>query len=252
MNIPDELLAAYVDGELEGAERLRVEQAIAHDARLAQRVAQHRALRERLRGAFDATLRESMPQRLLQAARLAAPTGSAQVIDLARVRAARTRRGERHRSTISRRVAIAASLLVGLFAGLFVARLSSSGALTDYRDGVVLARGALAQALDQQLASNPGSSAIRIGLTFRAKSGEYCRTFIVTGGSSLAGLACRAQERWQVPALIDVKGTASDPQHFRMAASTLPPALAQLVDARISGAPLDAPRELKARDQDWH
>jgi hypothetical protein len=250
MNIPDELLAAYVDGELEGAERLRVEQAIAHDARLAQRVAQHRALRERLRGAFDATLRESMPQRLLQAARLAAP-GSAQVIDLARVRAARTRRGERHRSMISRRVAIAASLLVGVFAGLFVARLSGSGALTDYRDGVVLARGGLAQALDQQLASNPGSSAIRIGLTFRAKSGEYCRTFTVTGDSSLAGLACRAQDRWEVPALLDVKGTASDAQHFRMAASALPPALAQLVDARISGAPLDASRELKARDQGW-
>ena len=71
--IPDDLLAAYVDGELDEAERLRVEQAIARDARLAQRVAQQRALRGRMRNAFERVLHEPVPQRLVNAARLKPP-----------------------------------------------------------------------------------------------------------------------------------------------------------------------------------
>ena len=48
MKIPDDLLSAFVNGELDGAERQRIEQAIAHDRRIAQRVARHRALRGKL------------------------------------------------------------------------------------------------------------------------------------------------------------------------------------------------------------
>jgi anti-sigma factor RsiW len=80
-------------------ERARIEQAIAQDAQLAQRVAQQRALRDRLRGAYSGVLHEAVPQRLAQAVKLGAPAGPAQVIDLARVRAERSRRvsGQRQR-----------------------------------------------------------------------------------------------------------------------------------------------------------
>lgn len=254
MTIPDDLLAAYVDGELDAAERERVEQAIAHDPQLALRLAQERALRDRLRGAFESVLSEPIPQRLLQAATLATPAGQAKVIDLARARTDRARRDKNDRSRIiSRRVAIAASLLVGVGVGLLVERLSSGGALTELRDGTLLARGALGQALNHQLASAPPrGGTVRIGLTFRAKNGSYCRTFAINASRALAGLACREQQQWQLLTLLESDNANSDGQNLRKANSALPPALLQAVTERISGEPLDAQGESNARDQGWH
>jgi negative regulator of sigma E activity len=254
MTIPDEMLAAYVDGELEGAERTRIEQAIAQDAQLAQRVAQQRALRDRLRGAYNGVLQEAVPQRLAQAAKLGAPSGPAQVIDLARVRAERTRRGNGLRQMKVRRYSIAASLVVGLMAGVLIQRLSAPSALTEFHDGALLARGALAHALNEQLASSASTAAaVRVGLTFRSRSGNYCRIFALSGARSLAGLACREQDQWQLLNLVGAEGpSAGGGQNLRMAASNLPPALLQAVNERISGEPLNAAAEAKARNNDWH
>jgi anti-sigma factor RsiW len=48
MSISPEMLAAYADDQLDGADRAMVEQALAQDPALAQEVATHRALRARL------------------------------------------------------------------------------------------------------------------------------------------------------------------------------------------------------------
>ena len=159
MTIPDDVLAAYIDGELEGSERERVEQAIAQDTQLAQRVAQQRAQRDRMRGAFDRVLREAVPQRLAQAAKRVAPAGPAQIIDLARVRAQRARRATNgQRQLKARRYTIAASLAVGLMGGALIQWLSTPGSLTEVRDGSMLARGALARALNEQLSGSAASA----------------------------------------------------------------------------------------------
>jgi len=253
MTISDELLAAYVDGELEGAELAHVEQAIAEDHRIAQRVARQRALRERLRGAFDDALHEPVPQRLLQAARLGAAATPAQIIDLAQVRAARARRNGAARKAFPRRVAVAASLVVGLLAGVLIQRFSASGDLTELHEGTLLARGALTRALNEQLASNAsGGGAVQVGLSFKAKNGHFCRTFAINAASSLAGLACREQDQWQVLTLTGTQSQNADSQHLRMAASALPPVLLQAVNERISGEPLDAQAESRARSSGWH
>jgi len=255
MTIPDEMLAAYVDGELEAAERARIEQAIAQDALLAQRVAQQRALRDRLRGAYDGVLQEAVPQRLAHAVKRGAPTGPAQVIDLARVRAERARRGNGQRQVKLRRYGVAAGLAVGLMAGILIQRLAAPGVMTEFHDGALLARGALAQALDEQLASSalPGA-AVRVGLSFRSRAGNYCRTFTFNAGRSLVGLACREQDQWQLLNLMAAEGSAAPgaTQGMRMATSALPPALLQAVNDHISGDPLNAAAEAKARSAGWH
>jgi hypothetical protein len=246
-HIPDELLIAYVDGKLGEAERVRVEQAIAHDARIAQRVAQQRALRGRLRNVFDGVLRESVPQRLVNASRLDSSAGPAQIIDLARVRAERARRPERRRVPIPRRavLAIAASLAVGLSAGFLIDRLLAGGALIEYRDGALLAGGLLDRALSEQLAgATAARSAVRIGLSFHARSGGYCRTFVLDSG--LAGLACKEPRQWRVLTLVGTDAPG------RAAGSPLPAPLLQAVSERTSGEPLDAASEIKARHNAWH
>jgi hypothetical protein len=259
-DIPDELLTAYVDGELEAGERARIEQAIAEDARLARRVARHRALRARLRNAFDGALREPLPQRLVNAAKFG-PAGPAQIIDLARVRAERARRPERRRLPGPHRgvAAVAASLIVGVGAGLLTAHLAGSAALTEYRDGSLLASGALDRALNEQLASaTPAAGAVRIGLSFRARSGGYCRTFMLDKHHGLAGLACADKQHWRILTLLGSDtvgapgGSATATAAYRTAASAMPAALLQAVNERISGEPLDAAAETKARRDGWH
>jgi anti-sigma factor RsiW len=254
-NIPDDVVIAYVNDELEGAERARVEQAIARDAILAQRVAQQRALRERQRGALSGALNESLARRLMHARKLSAPSGPAQVIDLARARAARARRTEPRRVPITRRGTIAASLGIGLCVGLLIEYLFSGSAPTEYRDGALLARGALERALNQELSSAaPPAGAARIGLSFRSRSGAYCRTFELEGSHALTGLACREQAQWRIAAAVavDANRSPASTQPRRAASVALPAPLQQAVNERISGEPLDAAAETLARNKGWH
>ena len=257
MNIPDELLAAYVDGDLQGAERARIEQAILHDARLAQRVAQFRSSRARRR--FDGALHEPVPQRLMQSARSASRPASAQVIDLARVRAERKRRNERRRLLQPQRLAIAAGILGGLLVGALAERLVAGGAMTEYRSGMLLAGGPLAQALTDQLTDQAVPAAgVRVGMSFKSRSGDYCRTFEMTGEQSLSGLACREQDRWRIVTLVGERARAGMVSSLAAgpAVAAGPPHVAALVlqsaQARMSGAALDAQAEARARSSDWH
>ena len=81
--------------------------------------------------------------------------------------------------------AMAASVVLGvLIGGTYLGdsrRAPGSDPGVDWiaERGHVVARGALAHALSEQLASTQKPDArVRIGLTFRSKGGEYCRTFI--------------------------------------------------------------------------
>lgn len=245
MNISDEQLDAYVDGELSEAQHALIAQAIAQDVNLAQRVARQQALRERLRGTFDAVLQEPVPDRLLalvQRAKLETAT------PVAKLSAARDKRRR-----LPGWFAIAASILVGLIAGLLTAQWNTGADLTMFKDGKLVAHGALAAALDQQLASAiPPNATVHVGLSFKAKSGRYCRTFDIAGTEGAAGLACYDQQHWGVLTLIGKPAKQGTDPAYRMAGSDMPPLLLQSVSEHISGEPLDAQAEMRARDAGWH
>ena len=73
MIVTHEELAAYADGELEGAEAARVVLAVAASPELMRMVQRHRALRERIGAEFAPILRQEVPERL--AALLRSPEG---------------------------------------------------------------------------------------------------------------------------------------------------------------------------------
>src|SRR5579872_1047284 len=246
MTFSDETLMAYADGELDAATRMAIEAAAAADPPLAQRIARHRALRARLQAAFEPVLEEPLPQRLLAAARgPGEDQRTHKVISLAARRQPRWSWPEWS--------AMAASLLVGVLLGPWLLKSAAPPAPLDVSGGRVLASGALAHALSQQLASNqPRAAPVTIGISFRAKRGGYCRTFVLHQGQSLAGLACREGPSWQVMTL--AQSTAS-PQGaaggYRQAASALPPAVAGTLDEYMEGEPLDAAAEAAARAHGW-
>jgi len=249
MNVSDEELMAYVDGELDAAARAAVEQAMRDDPQVARRVDAERSLRAQLGSAFRDVLDEPVPDRLMAAARAQAPSAAdAKVVPLAR-----TRDKEPASTPGWRRgtwLALAACLVAGIAIGLALPVLRASR--EDVRvasDGALIAGGELAMALETRL-STSGEGGVHIGLTFDAKDGRYCRTFTTAAVHGRAGVACRTQTGWRIEALEQStdRGDAGD---YRMAGSSLPPPVRAAVDSRIQGEAFDAAREMQAIRSGW-
>lgn len=241
MNHSDEMVMSYVDGELDEPARAAFERALAGDPELARRVARQQAVRAKLRAAFETTLEEPVPTRLLEAAR-ATP-----VADLA------TARARRKRLPAVSWLAMAASLVAGVLIGYRMTSWIGTQPNIAADDGGPTARGDLARALAERLASEQSSAdPVRVGLSFLAESGEYCRTFSVRTDTSVAGLACFAADGdWRIRLLEADTAVAEDPGALRQAGSALPDLLREAVEARIAGEPLDADGEALAREQGW-
>jgi len=114
------------------------------------------------------------------------------------------------------------------------------------RNGNLVASGALAGALDSQLASaQTGNEPVLIGLSFITHDNHYCRSFAVSAAAT-AGLACRVDGEWRIP----VTAAATSGDGLRQATSP-PPAVMGLIQARIAGEALDAAGEAGARQSGW-
>jgi hypothetical protein len=215
----DLTIAAYVDGELDAADRSRFEAEMAGDASLAGEVAAQRRLRDRLAAAYDPVLAEALPAALTLAAQVANDRPP-------------------RRFGLPHWAAVAASLVVGVLVGRMALPASDQDPLA--------IRGGLAQALDRQLAANTGP--IRVGLSFRSADGRYCRTF-QSAPDRLAGLACRHDDGWQARTV--TAWTPAGTMHYRTAGAETPPEVLAAVDALIVGEPLDAAAERAARAGGW-
>lgn len=232
----DEILMAYADGELAPAERAAVEEAMRSDPEVAAAVARHQNLRGDVFGAFAGILAEPVPGRIQ-------PAPVAEVVQLDAHRAARATAPAPRRWSWPQWGAMAASLAVGVLVGLIGGR----GELAVERDagGALLASTSLERALDRQLAGSAAGDEVRIGMSFVANDGSYCRTFSL--GAS-AGLACREDGAWRIPVLAQAERQDTA---YRQAGAALPTAVLEAVDARIAGATLDGAAERKARDSGW-
>jgi hypothetical protein len=227
----DEKFFAWLDGEMAPAEAAEMEAKVAADPELRRLAEQHRSLGTQMRSAFDRIAAAPVPQRLQAALR-----PSAQVIDFASAKRTRSM------PALAQWAAMAATLAIGIFVGT---RLPENGeGPVEVRGGKMYAAAALNSALDTQLASAPAGD-VRVGLTYRDRSGEICRTFTEVAGG---GLACRNSGRWQMKGLFAApEGQGND---YRMAAG-MDPSLAALVDSTMAGVPLDAAQEKQAKERGW-
>ena len=214
---------AYVDGELAPAERSAFEQEMTADPGLAAEVARHRALAQKVGGAYAPVLDEPVPLALTLAAS-AANEG---------------RRGW----SLPTWAGLAASLVVGVLLGRSF--LAPEQNLAQTPAGLA-ARGPLAHSLSTALASEAGP--IRVGLTFRDHGGRYCRTF-QSSPDRLAGLACHDRDGWALQAA--AAWSPNGGPAYRTAGSDTPPAILAAVEQLRAGDPLDAAQERAAREAGW-
>ena len=221
---------AWLDGELEPQAAAAMAAKVATDPALAALAEEHRALSGRLRAAFGPIAAAPVPDAVARAGR------GADIIDFAAARR------KRRPSWGIQALAMAASLAIGLVVG---GNLLTTGAPVVTDHGQLVASKALGHALDVRLASEPAGDGARIGLTFRDRSGHYCRSF--TDGSA-SGLACRDDGQWSIRGLFQAsEGQGAD---YRMAAGPDPQLMA-LVDDEMTGAPLDAAGERTVVKAGW-
>jgi hypothetical protein len=236
MNITDETLAAYADGELERTEAAQVAAAVAADPALVAKIEAHRALKARLAAHYAPLAEQAVPPHLaalLSGAQHNDEQNSGEVISFA---AARQKRGL---VPVLRRwgpiagPALAASLV------LAVLQPWKGGNPEGYADP------ALATALDTQLAANqPAGAETRILLSFERESGGLCRAW---RGETEGGIACRDDTGWKIEQQFALGGAQSS--EFRQAGSETD-LLAAAQDMAAGGA-LDAAQEQAARDRNW-
>lgn len=230
MSFDPDIVAAFVDGELDDLTARRVEREAAGDAALAAEIARLRALRTQLTAHYAPVAEETVPERL-----------SALLVmdDKVDTSLDDRRAARRSRFEAMHWGALAASLVLGLTIGL---QPWAPTADVTSDNGVLVASGPLADALDTRLASNqPADAAVRIGLSFRDNAGRYCRSF---ESGTIDGIGCRAGGDWQLERTR--RGEARG--DYRQATSG---ELAAMAAGMMAGEPLDADAERAARDGGW-
>lgn len=226
----DELLCAYMDGELDPEMRVRVEQALVDDTGARVRLERMRAADERLKA--EIPLQASQPDDPLSA-RILDPSSS-----LPRARG-RARVGTRWAVAVSALAAGISGVVVG-----FVLSRSQEPKIVPVVASVVPASTSLSGATSNELllatlengesgkAAVEGDRSVQIILTFEADDGRYCRTFGARDASGSAeGVACRTAGQWQV---IAWDGTADPGENFRAAGAS---ELLDDVMDRLGGSP---------------
>ena len=224
-------IAAYIDGELDLVTVKRIEKAVDEDVTLAREIESEKALRTQLTGHFGLVLDEALPERLTSLL-----TGNITAID--DYRSANSTRS--YKASKMQWGAMAASLVVGLMIGGTALDRDAGLVQTDGKQ--LVASGALADALNTQLASTQGTNPeIRIGTSFAATGSGYCRTF---ESAALDGIACSNGSEWQLRQTLSGNGASE----YRQASAGV---LAEAAAAMMSGDPLDAASEKAAKDKGW-
>ena len=285
MSISEETLMAYADGELDQTSCAAVEEAMRVDPIIASKVQQHRDLRTAVFGAFAPVLEQAIPARIQTAAQqFAAETNNEAkpIIDLSAARLER----ELQRKTAGDQQAIiaankaakkaansprwswpewgalAATLIVGVMVGHseFMQTPLSGGSGQQVamlgKEGRLVAQGKLATALSEQLADASNAqvadkialnSGVKIGVSFVANDGAYCRSFAIDGSE---GLACRVGSEWNIPLILEQKNQQKTGD-YRQASSGTSSVILDAIDQRISGQTLDRVAEQQAKKLGW-
>lgn len=236
MSVTDEQIAAYSDGELEGAELAQIEAAIAADPALARKVEAHRALKAKLAAHFAPILDAPVPDHL--SAMLQPKEPPAEVVSFAAERQKRGLAPMVRRWGVYIGPALAAAVVA---AAVFLPGMGGSDPVSV--DGMAGPR--LAGVLDNQLVADQSPDAqTRILLSFEQEPGRLCRVY---RGEVAGGIACRNEHGWQIEReMLLGEGQSTE---FRQAGSDAE--LLAAAQSMASGGALSAEQEAEAKAKGW-
>lgn len=256
--LSDEILVAFADDELPASERAVVERRLAHDAEARDRLAAFTSTGQWLARAYDDTLREPVPDTLLDAIRAerdatppaAAPAGA-------------------HRRSLWRRLRdpgwrsvwpVMGGAGVGFAAGIALLLAGPGFGPVAPPFGPDVER-QVAEALETAAGGEPvrfelAGDALEITPigTLRTAAGDFCREFTqqldVAGAVPVVthGVACRAGDRatWETVARVELLPAAAETPGFALASGAPQRVLDAVVEVlgEVEHLPADVEREL--------
>lgn len=284
VDLNEETLIAYADGELDGKTAAEVEAALERDPAAREIVKQFQEAGTLAAEAFDAPMEEEVPERLRKlfdepedqttAADAATNTrpDEGNVADLSQIRAARDRKSQTFATAAGRDsgirrfalpLAASVALMIGVGGGVGLSNFTSPSAPEVVAAGTIANASALHAALEStpsleaiEEVSGDGLTRNRIEpqLTFVGADGRYCREYRVIGQtaaatSDLTGVACRSpQGTWtqQIAVVKDVQSSAS----YRPAGKA-DTAIEDFMSGFMKNAPLDDAAERQLLKSDW-
>jgi hypothetical protein len=251
LDVTDELLVAYIDDELDAAQRAMVNVAMDHNPALCRRADEMRLARDLLREAFPLQPDASVPPRMDAAMdRLAAACASGP-------RRQQFSVGARYRwnFAIAAGLVLCAVVAAGLFAlrGLNEPLRGGVTALTRIDPKNPLYGVLESTASSEVIEISEENAAVRVVLTFRAQDGRFCREFEVlasSGGST--GIACREQQgAWRAEVLLKSAAVLSNDNSYTPAGGSDEPVIAEVFERLIKGEPLSAQEEARVLVGRW-
>ena len=239
--VTDEMITAWLDGEVSPQQREKIEQAVAASPELGRRVARLSQMERMLAPAYAATLKAPIPERF--EAMLARPRVSAW--SLSGLRSVFGGLLEPRAMGMA-----AAALVVGVVAGgLLLTNPAAKPGFETTSDGHLVANNEMAISLASlQSGDAAGSQAVRIKLSMVDDGGNYCRQFETTNA---AGLACFEGGKWKVDTLSPVKALAGQGDQYVMADGVVDPAIAAALERRGVKQLLDRSQEAAAIATGW-
>ncbi len=199
--INDELIMAFVDGELDGQLAREVEESINRDPEAMKKADIFRDSAAMLRGVYDTPLYEPVPERLVESVR---EYGKGQRTHGLRDFFARFLHFPKWQPAFA--MAVVLLLVLGMAGGYLVSMMvSEPGRLSP----VLLTSGEFSQGLDRTISGRTftiAGAGIRVTpiATFKDKEGHYCRQYEILSGKDgkhtfAQGVACRTPSgKWQV------------------------------------------------------
>ena len=243
-NWTDEQLSAFLDGELPSQDMDALSRDIESDALLAARMERIGAANAAYVDAVGRIDRAPMSEALKAAIETAADT---------KVIAFRPRRLT---AFLVEHRAMAASLLCAVAVWGVMSTTSNGSPSNPFApgtDGVIMANSPLHAMLEGALtgeASTIGDATAAPRLTFATDDGSFCRQFdVVTDECVSAGIACREESLWRTQVV--AYGLAKPTGEFQTASAARAPALESFLDARMSGAPVNAEEEGRLLRSGW-
>jgi anti-sigma factor RsiW len=203
----DETLMAFADGEVDAETAAAVKEAMAHDDRIAARVALFVETRQRAKAEMSRLLEQPVPPGLEAAVRLMVQKsrqsdGRTASADDNVVAFRREAAGSGRMDVRSWTLPLAASLVAAVAAGLLGYQLGVTGrqaglAVTGDASGVVAeALSSLPSGEEQRLSAE--GQQIRMVASFRDEAGALCREYEIhdARSDSLIAVACREDGTW--------------------------------------------------------
>lgn len=269
MNVSDEKLVAFMDGELSAAEMATIENAIATSPELTQRLELLCGADEKIRqgfAAFDARPIRTDTKELINNAANVADDEKADASDTVVAFSAKPRTNMGATSSIWMRQAIAATIALGIGfgGGAFVFpgsgqtetsntnNIYQTAGLIDNKSPLfsVLETSQSASTVQLEGYSNVSATALS---TFQTHGKEYCREFDVqSNGATSRNIACRNEGAWTIVASVLHNNNSLDAgADFITASAGAPQLLDAMVLQLIDGDILDKEDEAKLLSKSW-